>query len=162
MKTKYTVLPEENTLTAERSFAAPKSKVWAYYTTSELLDKWWGPEPYKAITKSFDFKEGGHWQYIMQGPEGDVHYCVNHYKDIVPEESFAATDVFANEDWSVKTDMPGSSWVVTFTENGDLTDVKVVIVTGSRAELETLEQMGMKEGFDQGLSQLEALLGEEG
>jgi hypothetical protein len=40
--------------------------------------------------------------------------------------------------------------------------VKVVIVTGSRAELETLEQMGMKEGFDQGLSQLEALLGEEG
>ena len=92
MKTKYTVLPEENKLIAERSFKAPKSKVWEYYTTAELLDKWWAPEPYKAITKSFDFSEGGHWHYIMQGPEGDVHHCINNYKTINPEESFTAFD----------------------------------------------------------------------
>ncbi len=85
MKTKYTVLPESNQLIAERSFAAPKSKVWKYYTTAELLDKWWGPEPYKAVTKSFDFSEGGHWHYVMQGPEGDAHFCINNYKTIDPE-----------------------------------------------------------------------------
>lgn len=158
MKTKYTVLPEENKLIAERSFKAPKSKVWEYYTTAELLDKWWGPEPYKAVTKSFDFCEGGSWHYVMQGPEGDVHYCINNYKTINPEESFTALDAFANEDWSINADLPGSDWEVTFTENGEMTDVKVVLITKTREALETLETMGMKEGFNLGLDQLEVLL----
>lgn len=160
MKTKYTVIPEENKLIAERSFKAPKSKVWQHYTTAELLDKWWGPEPYKAVTKSMDFSEGGSWHYVMQGLEGDAHYCINNYKTINPEDSFTAEDAFANEDWSIKTDMPGSDWEVTFTQNGEMTDVKVVLTTKTREELETLETMGMKEGFNQGLDQLEALLAE--
>ncbi len=158
MKTTYTVLPETNQLIAERSFAAPKSKVWKYYTTAELLDKWWGPEPYKAITKSFDFSEGGHWHYIMSGPGGDAHYCINNYKTIHPEDSFTALDAFANEDWSIKTDMPSSDWEVTFAENGDMTDVKVVLTCSSKENLDALIEMGMKEGFNQGLDQLEALL----
>ena len=169
MKTTYTEFPETNQLIAERSFEAPKSKVWEYYTTAELLDKWWGPEPYKAVTKSFDFREGGHWHYVMQGPEGDSHYCINNYKTIKPEDSFTAFDAFANEDWSIKTDMPSQDWEVTFTETdlpapggtrqaGGRTDVKVVLTCKSREDLETLVKMGMKEGFNQGLDQLEALL----
>jgi uncharacterized protein YndB with AHSA1/START domain len=158
MKTKYTVLVETNQLIAERSFKAEKSKVWKYYTTAELLDLWWGPAPYKAVTKSFDFSEGGHWHYVMQGPEGDAHYCVNNYTTINPEDSFSCFDGFANEDWSVKTDMPGSDWEVTFTQNGDMTDVKVVLTCQSAEGLNTLVEMGMKEGFNQGLDQLEALL----
>ena len=158
MKTNYTVLEDANQLIAERSFKAPRSKIWKYYTTAELLDKWWGPEPYKAVTKSFDFREGGHWHYVMQGPEGDAHFCINNYKTINPEESFTAFDGFANEDWSIKTDMPSSDWEVTFTENGDMTDVKVVLTCASAEGLNTLIEMGMKEGFNQGLDQLEALL----
>ncbi len=158
MKTKYTVLTEKNQLIAERSFTAPKSKVWQYYTTAELLDLWWGPLPYKAVTKSFDFREGGHWHYVMQGPEGDAHYCVNNYKTIKPEESFTAFDGFAHEDWSINRTLPGSDWEVTFTENGDVTEVKVVLTCADEKELSTLIEMGMKEGFNQGLDQLEALL----
>ncbi len=158
MKTKYSVVPEMRQLIAERSFKAPKSKVWQYYTTAELLDKWWGPLPYKAVTKSFDFREGGHWHYVMQGPEGDAHYCVNNYKTISPEESFTAFDGFAHEDWSINRTLPGSDWEVTFTENGDVTEVKVVLTCADEKELSTLIEMGMKEGFNQGLDQLEALL----
>ena len=158
MKTTYTVVEGQNQLIAKRSFAAPKSKVWKYWTTSELLDKWWGPEPYKAVTKSFEFKEGGHWHYIMQGPEGDAHFCINNYGSIRPEESFTALDAFANEDWSIRTDMPRSDWEVTFIENGDATDVHVVLTCENNEALQTLVQMGMKEGFNQGLDQLEALL----
>lgn len=158
MKTKYTVITESNQLIAERSFAAPKSKVWQCYTTAELLDTWWAPAPYQAVTKSFDFKEGGHWHYIMQGPEGEAHYCINNYKTINPEDSFTAFDGFANADWSINTDMPGSDWEVTFVENGDMTDIKVVLTCANLEGLNTLIEMGMKEGFNQGLDQLEALL----
>lgn len=158
IKTKYTVLTESNQLIAERTFTALRSKVWQYYTTAELLEKWWAPEPYKAITKSFDFKEGGHWHYIMQGPEGDAHYCINNYKTINPEESFTAFDGFANEDWSIKADMPSSDWEVTFVENEGMTDVKVILTCANLEGLNTLIEMGMKEGFNQGLNQLEVLL----
>lgn len=158
MKTKYTEKPETNQLIAERSFEASKSEVWKYYTTAELLNKWWGPKPYNAITHSFDFREGGYWHYVMQGPDGDAHYCINNYKSINPENSFTAFDAFANEDWSVKNDMPSQDWEVTFTENGNMTDVKVVLTCRSKEDLETLVKMGMKEGFDQGLNQLEELL----
>ena len=160
MKTKYTQDEANNQLIAERSFKAPKNKVWKYYTTAELLDKWWGPEPYRAITKSFDFKPGGHWHYVMQGPEGDKHYCILNYKTIDEEQSFTAFDAFANEDWSMKTDMPSQDWEVAFTEDGDMTNLRVVITFKSMEDLETLVKMGMKEGFDMGLNQLEQLLGE--
>jgi uncharacterized protein YndB with AHSA1/START domain len=158
MKTNYTVLPESNQLIAERSFPALKSKVWKYYTTAELLDLWWAPAPYKAVTKSFDFSEGGHWHYIMQGPDGEAHYCVNKYKTINHEDSFTAFDGFANEDWSINTDMPGSDWEIIFTQNGDMTDMKMILTCADKAGLTTLIEMGMKEGYNQGLDQLEALL----
>jgi uncharacterized protein YndB with AHSA1/START domain len=160
MKTTYTELSESNQLIAKRTFEAPKSKVWQYYTNAELLDKWWAPEPYKAITHSFDFREGGHWHYVMQGPNGDAHYCINTYKTIDPENSFTAFDAFANEDWSVRTDMPSQDWEVAFTEDGNTTMLKVVLTCKTKEDLETLINMGMKEGFDQGLNQLEALLKE--
>lgn len=158
MKTTYTVSLETNQLIAERSFAAPRSKVWQYYTTAELLDLWWGPAPYKAVTKSFDFREGGHWHYVMQGPEGDAHYCINNYKTITPEESFTAFDGFADKDWNVDRSLPGSDWEVTFIENGDMTDMRMVLTCASKEELTTLIEMGMREGYNQGLDQLEALL----
>jgi uncharacterized protein YndB with AHSA1/START domain len=159
MKTNYTVLAETNQLMAERSFAAPKSKVWQYYTTAELLDLWWAPAPYKAVTKSFDFTPGGHWHYVMQGPDAsDMHYCMNVYKTIDAENSFTAFDGFANADWTINTDMPGSDWEVTFTQNGDMTDMKMVLTCKDKAGLDTLIEMGMKEGYNQGLDQLEELL----
>ncbi len=55
--------------------------------------------------------------------------------------------------------MPVTDWEVTFTENDGVTEVRVVLTCASQEDLEALEKMGMKEGFDQGLDQLEALLG---
>lgn len=158
MKTKYTHDETNNKLIAERSFSALKSTVWEYYTTPELLDKWWGPEPYKATTQSFDFRPGGQWKYIMSGPEGDAHYCIETFHDIDPLNSFTATDSFTDENWNVNTDLPTQDWEVTFTEENDLTHIRVVTTFKSAEDMETIVKMGMKEGFDTGLNQLEALL----
>ena len=54
--------------------------------------------------------------------------------------------------------MPNSDWEVTFTEHDDVTDMKVVLTCASKEGLDTLIEMGMKEGFNQALDQLEALL----
>lgn len=158
MKTIYTHKPETNQLIAERSFTAPKSKVWQYYTTAELLDKWWAPEPYKAVTKSLDFVPGGKWLYVMQGPEGTAHYCINEYKTIDAEDSFTAEDSFADSEWNVDAALPGTHWNVTFVEQDGVTKLTVVLDFKSEEDLQKLVEMGMKEGYNTGLDQLEALL----
>lgn len=71
-------------LTVVREFDAPLEKVWKAWTESELLDQWWAPKPWKAITQSMDFREGGKWLYYMLGPDGSRHYCRADYKTIVP------------------------------------------------------------------------------
>lgn len=161
MKTIYTHKPEVKQLIAERTFTAPKSKVWKYYTTAEFLDKWWAPAPYQAVTTSLDFVPGGKWLYTMKGPEGDAHHCINHYKTINAEDSFTAEDSFADADWNIDESLPGTHWTVTFEEADGVTKLTVVLDLKSEADLEKLIEMGMKEGFDMGLNQLEALLAVE-
>lgn len=158
MKTEYTIGEDNKTLIAKRSFKAEQSKVWQAWTDSEILSKWWAPAPYKAVTHSFSFTEGGEWQYIMQGPEGDAHYCINKYITIDPENEFTAEDSFANEDWTVNNEMPTSHWKVEFTHSDGETHITVTTTYDSPEGLETVTKMGMKEGFNAGLDQLEALL----
>lgn len=158
MKTNYSIGEDKKTLIAQRSFNAELGKVWHAWTDSDMLDKWWGPKPYDAITHSFSFTEGGEWRYVMKGPEGDAHHCINKYLTINPEVAFTAEDLFANEDWSTKTDLPTSHWKVDFMHEDGMTTVTVTTTYNSPEELETVTKMGMKEGFDMGLNQLEALL----
>ena len=47
-------------ITVEREFEASVEDVWRAWTEKELLDQWWAPKPYKARTKTIDFREGGH------------------------------------------------------------------------------------------------------
>ncbi len=48
-----------------REFDAPLEQVWKAWTDSNILDKWWAPKPWKAKTKSMDFREGGTWLYSL-------------------------------------------------------------------------------------------------
>lgn len=158
MKTTYTISDDKKTLVAERSFTAPLEKVWAAWTKSELLEKWWAPLPWQARTKSFEFKEGGKWHYCMEGPEGEKHWGMNTYLLIVPEASFTAVDSFCDEAGIVNEELPTSHWDIQFDEEGDVTKVTVTNTYPNAEALETVTNMGMKEGFNQGLDQLEELL----
>lgn len=158
MKTHYSVGEDQKTLIAKRSFNTPLEAVWNAWTTSEMLDTWWGPAPYRAVTTSFSFTEGGEWRYIMQGPEGDAHHCLNTYLTITPMTQFTAEDSFCNDDGSINTDLPTNHWTVDFSHADDVTSIVVTTRYASETDLETVTKMGMKEGFDIGLNQLEALL----
>lgn len=70
----FTVDKENKTIHVARRFDAEVPLVWQAWTTPELLDQWWGPEPWRAETKSMDFRVGGHWLYAMVGPEGEKHW----------------------------------------------------------------------------------------
>ena len=141
-----------------REFDAPLEQVWEAWTQSNLLDQWWAPKPWKAITKTMDFREGGLWLYYMEGPEGEQQYCRADYKSIDPPRSFTLTDAFCDENGNPTGELPSMHWKNVFSETGSGTKVEVEITFQSEADLEKIVEMGFKEGFTAAHSNLDELL----
>jgi uncharacterized protein YndB with AHSA1/START domain len=154
----FSVDKENARVNVEREFAAPVDKVWAAWTQSELLDQWWAPRPWKARTKSQDFREGGSWLYAMVGPEGEEHWAKTDYKKIDPQKSFSAYDAFCDENGNINTEFARSLWTNTFSEAGNTTTVSVSIQYDKYEDIEVIMQMGFKEGFTMALGNLDELL----
>jgi len=157
-KTIFTEMLESKQLTVSRRFSAPLDKVWAAWTEKELLEKWWAPKPYRAVSKSFDFREGGQWHYYMEGPEGEKHWCLVNYMEIGSRQYFTARDAFCDENANLNPDLPSNVWRNEFKAEGDATDVLVTLTFVSVDDMKKIIEMGFKEGFTMGLDQLEELL----
>ncbi|WP_187261415.1 SRPBCC family protein [Pontibacter beigongshangensis] len=154
----FSVNKENKTITVKREFAAELPLVWDAYTKSEILDQWWAPKPWKARTKTMDFREGGYWHYAMVGPEGEEHWALANYRTIDPKKRFTALDGFADAEGVVNTEMPQSKWEVSFTPREEDTLVENLITFDDLAQLETTIQMGFKEGLTMAMEGLDALL----
>lgn len=149
---------QKNTITIRREFAAKRQLVWDCHTKSELLDKWFAPKPFTTKTKSMQFKEGGHWIYAMVDPDGKEYWGRTEYLKIHPIDSYQTKDAFANENGDVNPDLPMATWDVTFSDRGDHTLVQTLVSYPSLEALETVLNMGMKEGLASTLEKLDEFL----
>ncbi|MDQ6844679.1 MAG: SRPBCC domain-containing protein [Bacteroidota bacterium] len=151
----FTVNKEKNTVNVMREFAANLELVWEAWTNPEILDQWWAPKPYRTVTKSMDFREGGMWLYAMISPQDEKHWCKNDYRKIEHQKNFSGLDAFCDEKGTVNTDMPRALWTNTFAENEGTTIVNIVTKYESLADLEKIISMGFKEGFTMALENLD-------
>lgn len=156
--TKFTI--DDKKMLIERSFAAPIATVWKAWTTAEILDQWWAPKPWKTETREMYFRNGGHWLYSMNGPEGEKHWARADYESIVTERSYVAEDCFCDENGVRNNEMPGMHWNVTFIPDGENTVVRVDVTCPTPEALKTVVEMGMKEGISAAHDNLDALLPE--
>ena len=141
-----------------RDFDAPVEKVWRAWTERELLDQWWAPRPWKAVTTSMDFREGGVWRYYMQGPEGERHYCICEYKKIDPQKSYTGLDAFCDESGKINDEFPRMNWEVIFHDRMEKTTVEVNISFETEAAMKQIVEMGFREGFSAAHGNLDILL----
>lgn len=149
---------DSNTVYVMKIFNADVSKVWDYFTKSELLNQWWAPKPWKCETKEQDFKEGRIWLYSMVGPEGERHYAQVKYGEIMEHRSFDGTDAFCDENGNINQDFGQSKWLFGFTGVEEGTKVTVNIHFASPEGIKQQLDMGFEEGFKMGLNQLEEIL----
>jgi uncharacterized protein YndB with AHSA1/START domain len=141
-----------------REFDAPLEQVWQAWTDSKLLDEWWAPKPWKAETKTMEFKEGGMWLYAMVGPDGEKHWSKVNYQTIVPHQSIISEDGFCDENGNPAQDMPSMNWKNEFSETATGTKVEMEITFANEADLQKILDMGFEEGFQSGLNNLDELL----
>jgi uncharacterized protein YndB with AHSA1/START domain len=154
----FLVDKESNTITVKREFAANRQLVWSAYTESELLDQWFAPKPWKARTKTMDFREGGHWLYAKVSPEGDEHWGRMDYLKIQPITSFNALDGFCDSEGQLNPNLPRASWQTSFEDFSENTIVHTLVTYQSLGDLETVIQMGLKEGLALTMEGLDELL----
>jgi uncharacterized protein YndB with AHSA1/START domain len=144
-----------------REFNAPIEKVWKAWTDPDVLEKWWGPKPWVAKTKSMDFTVGGVWLYYMVGPEGQKHWSHVKFTAIENGSRFAADTVFSDENGTVPPGTPVGHWDNKFVAVGDKTKVVVDISFDDEATIKMMVEMGFEGGFTMGLNQLDELLASE-
>jgi uncharacterized protein YndB with AHSA1/START domain len=154
----FDVNKENNTIHVRREFKAAPSKVWAAWTKSELLDQWWAPKPWRAETKSMDFRVGGYWLYAMVGPDESKQFCKVNFVTIDQQKSFSTTAAFVDENGVDQQTLPKGEWKNTFTTKGEGTLVDIVIKYNTLEDLENIIRMGFREGFTMGLGNLDELL----
>lgn len=154
----FIVDKENNTVHVSREFSASQSDVWAAWTQPEILDQWWAPLPWKSVTKSMEFKEGGTRLYAMVGPNGEEHWGVIEFTSITPETNFKLLAGFSDDQGNINQSVPRSNWNVDFTASNGKTSVNVLIKHKTLADLEMHLKMGFKEGFTATLEALAGLL----
>ncbi|QOV88181.1 SRPBCC family protein [Humisphaera borealis] len=109
--------PDELYIT--RVYDAPVSAVWDAWTDTEQVAKWWGPRGFTLTTHSKDLRVGGHWTYIMHGPDGTDYPNKTTYYEVEPGRKlvydhgasddrpplFRVTVFFTEEDGKTRMDM---------------------------------------------------------
>src|SRR3954454_17735023 len=72
-----------------RVISAPRELVFEAFTEVRHLSRWWGPEGFTTTTRSFEFRTGGTWDFVMHGPDGTDYQEWIMWREIVPPERIA-------------------------------------------------------------------------
>ena len=72
-----------------RVIDAPRELVFEAFTEVRHLSQWWGPEGFTTTTRSFEFREGGVWDFVMHGPDGTDYSEWITWTEIVAPERIA-------------------------------------------------------------------------
>src|SRR2546428_3816375 len=70
-----------------RIISAPRELVFEAFTEVRHLSRWWGPEGFTTTTRSFEFRVGGAWGFVMHGPDGAGYQEWISWTQIAPPEA---------------------------------------------------------------------------
>ena len=106
MAANATAVNDEREIMGSRVFDAPRELVWKMWTDPRHIAQWWGPRGFRNTIHEMDVRPGGHWRFVMHGPDGQDYQNHNIYVEIVEPERivfdhvsgplFRATATFEN------------------------------------------------------------------
>lgn len=70
--------------TTSREIPAGVEQVFAAFSHPERLARWWGPAGFTNTFDVCEFKTGGHWSFVMHGPDGRNYPNESVFEEIEP------------------------------------------------------------------------------
>jgi uncharacterized protein YndB with AHSA1/START domain len=72
------------TLLVRRSVKAAPERLFAAWTTPELLLEWWGPDGVECVGAEVDLRAGGAWRIGKKMPDGGVLWIGGTFERVAP------------------------------------------------------------------------------
>jgi uncharacterized protein YndB with AHSA1/START domain len=138
-----------------RVIDAPREVVFEAFTEVRHLSRWWGPDGFTTTTRSFEFRAGEVWDFVMHGPDGTDYQEWISWTEIAPPERIAMLHGESRDDPNAFES------VLTFASEGAATRIEMRTVFPNR-ELrdEAVEKYHAIEGGQQTLNNLAAYVTE--
>jgi uncharacterized protein YndB with AHSA1/START domain len=140
----------------ERTFDAPRDRVFAAYTDPELIPRWWGPREYTTRVVKMDVRTGGDWHFVHEDATGGAdHGFRGTYREVTPPERIVQTFEWLG--------MPGhvSVETVEFEDLGDRTRVVTSSIYHTAEERDGMPLEEMEAGLTETYDRLDEVLAGE-
>jgi uncharacterized protein YndB with AHSA1/START domain len=119
---------------------APQPRVYAHFTSPDLLARWWGPHGFTIPRLDFEPRVGRSYRIEMQPPEGDSFHLAGEFREVDPPDRLSFTF-----NW----DPPDTEDVETVAQlsfrDGQVTLIQEPFATEARVEL---HRGGWTDSFD--------------
>src|ERR1700754_2486230 len=145
-----------------RVIDAPRELVFEVFTEVRHLAQWWGPEGFTTTTRSFEFRVGAEWDFVMHGPDG------TDYSEWITWTEIVAPQRIAMLHGESRDDPNAFESVLTFTPDGTQTRIVMrTVFPTKQLRDEAVEKYHAIEGGRQTLNNLatyiaELMTGQEG
>jgi uncharacterized protein YndB with AHSA1/START domain len=149
--------PSDREVRSERTFDAPRDRVWAAYTDPELIPQWWGRANETTTVDKMDLRPGGEWRFVDGDPDSGEKAFKGTYREVTPPGRIVQTFC-----WET---MPDHVLVetVTFEDLGDdRTKVTSTSLFDTRQERDGMLQSGMETPQTDSTDRLAELLAKTG
>ncbi len=152
MTTNTMTFPSEREIYVERTFDAPREKVFKACTDPELIPQWWGPRKYVTTVDKLDVRVGGAWRFISRGADGTEHAFNGVFREVLPPERLSQTFEYEG--------VPGhvSIETMTFEEHDGKTTLAMTALFDSVEDRDGMVNSGMEEGMNESHNRLAELL----
>jgi uncharacterized protein YndB with AHSA1/START domain len=149
-----TIYSEGGDLIFERTFDAPRERVWTAFMDPEIVPRWWGPHGTTTTVAEMDVRPGGTWRYVSHAPDREDVVFYGEYLEIDPVEHFRWTFMFDVEGLGPQ----GGPETHTFEDLGGRTRIRSVGHIGSPEAIDAALATGMAKGAIETWDRLEAVL----
>lgn len=78
-------------LIVNRTFNAPRERVFRAWTDAAELDRWFGPNPDAMVKAQVDLRVGGAYRIELRSADGHVHVATGVYREIRRPERLSFT-----------------------------------------------------------------------
>jgi uncharacterized protein YndB with AHSA1/START domain len=149
-----TIYSEGGDLIFERTFDAPRERVWRAFTDADQVPRWWGPHGTTTTVAEMDVRPGGKWRYVSSAPDRDDVAFYGEYLEVTPPSGYKWTFMFDVEGVGPQ----GGPETCTLEEVNGKTKVTSIGHMGSPEIIEGALATGMVGGAIETWDRLEALL----
>src|SRR5215468_4023862 len=95
------MLVETQEFTINRTFAAPREKVWRAWTDADSLARWWGPKGCTLRVLKLDLRPGGVFHYAMAFQPGHEMFGRFIFREIDAPERLAFVVSFSDAEGGI-------------------------------------------------------------